>query len=266
MKICSVLFVGLLSLALGEAEAQLLVSQTGTAYVITFDSTVSGVNTGQYAGSGFQASPTSGQLDSDAFAVTGWSDGNLAFGGSQTGGDYARGAVTAAQTTGGMYAFGTTDRKLMIQQGGSDWAPGTLTLRIRNTTGSAVTGWILGYELYVRNDQARGNSFNFSYSTDGTNFVTTGLSSPNFAYTSGAAADANGWGLVGTPSNTISATVANSGYLYIRWSGADVSGSGSRDEFGIDDISVLAVPEPSSAALAFGGIGMMFAFFRRKRS
>ena len=36
----------------------------------------------------------------------------------------------------------------------------------------------------------------------------------------------------------IEATVANGAFLYIRWTGDDVSGSGSRDEFGLDNVVI----------------------------
>lgn len=250
-----------------NAPAQLQVSELDTMITISFDSSISGVINGQFAGSGFQPTPTTGQLDSDAWAMTGWSDGSLSFGGSRTTAntDYTRGTVTTAQGTGGVYAFGTTDRKLLIQPGGSDWAPGTMTLKIQNTTGAAVSSWDLGYDLYVRNDQARSNSFNFSYSTNNSSYVTAGLATESelFAYTSTATAGANtGLNLIGSPLATISATVENNAFLYIRWSGADVGGSGSRDEFALDNISVMAIPEPSMALL--GSLGILGAFRRRR--
>jgi len=246
-------------------SAQVNISSLSTTTTITFDSTLAGVSNGQFAGAGFQPSPSTGQLDSDAWAVTGWSDGALAFGGTRTTtSDYARGSVTAAVTTGGIYAQGSTDRQLMIQPGGSDWAPGTLTLKIQNNTGFAMSTWNLGYELYVRNDQGRSNSFNFSYSTDDINYtsVTTG----NFAYTSAAAADASPvWALISTLSTSVNATVSNNGYLYIRWSGADVGGSGSRDEFGLDDIAISAVPESNQVGVAVGALlGVLILMRRRK--
>ena len=246
-------------------QAQLAITALNSPQTVTFDATLSGVSNAQFGGSGFQSTPTAGQLDSDAWAVTGLSDGALAFGGTRTTAstDYTRGNTSVAVTTGGIYAFGSTDRQLMIQPGGTDWAPGTLTMRILNSTGSSVSSWTLGYELYVRNDQARSNSFNFSYSTDDITYLTLGLTG-NFTYTSTAALDALGWQNLGALSATVSATVANSGSLYIRWSGADVGGSGSRDEFGIDDITVAAIPEPSTYALLGLGLGALW-FLRRKK-
>ncbi|WP_288004693.1 hypothetical protein [Thermonema sp.] len=61
------------------AYAQLTLSNTNPAQTITFDATLSGVNDGQFAGSGFSPAPSGGQLDSDAWAVTGLSDGAPCF-------------------------------------------------------------------------------------------------------------------------------------------------------------------------------------------
>jgi hypothetical protein len=142
-----------------------------------------------WTGGGFQPTPTAGQLSSNFWAVTGWSDGALAFGGTRTTAntDYTRGATTAAVSTGGMYSFSGTGipsgNALLIQPGGNDWAPGTLTFRSQNT-GSAAIDPVISYDLYVRNDQSRSNSFNFSFSTDNINY--TSVAALN--YTSPAAA------------------------------------------------------------------------------
>jgi hypothetical protein len=266
-KVClSLIATAVVSLA---AHAQVSISAPMTATTITFDSTLSGVNNGPYGGSGLQATPAAGQLDSDAWAVTGWSDGDLAFGGTRTTAstDYTRGNTSAAVTTGGMYAFGSTDRQLMIQPGGSDWAPGTLTLKITNNTGAAVKYWTLGYELYVRNDQARSNSFNFSFSTD--NVTYTPVNVGNFQYTSTAAIDPTPvWALISALSTTVTtggSGVASGSSLYIRWSGADVGGSGSRDEFGIDDVAITAIPEPSKYAFAITALLGVLILIRRRQ-
>jgi hypothetical protein len=78
-------------------SAQYPISVIGTPTVLE--------NFTAFTGTGLQPVPTAGQLDSDAWAVTGWSDGALAFGGTRitANTDYTRGAVTAAVTAGGMY-------------------------------------------------------------------------------------------------------------------------------------------------------------------
>ncbi len=232
--------------ALGaSAQAQLSIADTAGSYVIDFDNTLAGVNSGAWAGTGFEAgTTTSGRLDSNAWAVTGWSNGNLVFGGTQTTAntDYTRGATSAVVTTGGMYAFSggaiTTGVALGFQPGGSDWAPGTLTLRVKNDSVSLITGFSLAYKIWVRNDQARANSFNFSRSPDDTTY------SPELGldFISTAAADPTpvAFALV-TRSLTISnLSLAAGGFYYLRWSGADAGGSGSRDEFALDDIQLSA--------------------------
>lgn len=232
------------------------VSLTNGSPTVTIDfssSTPTGVgtNTGTaYAGAGFSPNPTNatpGRLNSNAWAVTGWSNGVLAFGGTQVTAstDYTRGATNAAggPSTGGFYAYTgspatATDPIFLIQPGGSDFAPGTLTLRIQNNGTTNLTQVDLSYNIYVRNDQGRSSSFNFSYSVDDVSYTAVGA----LDYTSTVTADALGLVIVGTaPSRTTSITgisLAPGEYLYIRWSSADVAGSGSRDELGLDDISL----------------------------
>lgn len=224
-----------------SAHAQLSISDTTSAYAINFDATVAGVNNSVWTGTGFDPGATAaGLLDSNGWSVTGWTSGSLGFGGTQTtsGTDYTRGASSATVTTGGMYAFSggniTTGVALGFQPGGNDWAPGTLTLRVKNTSVSFITGFSLDYKLWVRNDQGRSNSFNFSHSADDLTYS----ASPTANFTSDAASDALGFTLI-TRTLTISGlSFAAGDFYYLRWAGADVSGSGSRDEFAIDDISL----------------------------
>lgn len=225
------------------AQAQLSVNNATASYLIDFDSTVLGVSNGPWAGIGFDSGATTlGRLDSNAWAVTGWSNGALTFGGTQTTAttDYTRGATSAAVTTGGMYAFSggniTSGVALGFQPGGSDWAPGTLTLRVKNDTVSLITGFSLDYKLWVRNDQQRANSFNFSRSPDDVSYSPeAGLD-----FTSTAASDALGFTLVTRTLTISNLSFAAGGFYYLRWSGADVNGSGSRDEFALDDIRLSA--------------------------
>ena len=198
-----------------------------------------------FAGAGYEPNTvTAGRLNSNAWAVTGWSDGALAFGGTRTTAatDYTRGAAAAAVTTGGMYAFtgapqSAANPALMIQPGGSDFAPGTLTLKIENTGTTNITQLAVSYKLYNRNDQQRGNSFNFSHSADDVTYTPVGA----LDFASPAASDGLGWVLIGTKSTTIMGlNIAPGAFYYIRWNSADVNGSGSRDEFGLDDINLTA--------------------------
>ena len=211
------------------AQAQLSISDSGAAYTIDFQG---------FTAAGFQPTPTAGQLDSDMWAVTGWSDGNLAFGGTRVGAsDYARGTSTGGVGTGGIYAFtgGTigAGAALGFQPGGSDWAPGTITLRIQNNTASTITGFSLAYEIYARNDQGRANSFNFSHSANDVSYI----AEPSLNFVSVEFPETIPNFVLNNRSITLSGlSMAPGAFYYLRWNGADVSGSGSRDEFALDDI------------------------------
>jgi hypothetical protein len=107
-----------------------VIDNTGGTYSINFDTTVPGVNNGGFDGSGFSPQPAVGQLDSDAWAVTGsLADGNLDFGATASGStnDYSRGAPTTPPTSGGIYAFNggsIVGSALGIQPTGDDFSPG----------------------------------------------------------------------------------------------------------------------------------------------
>ncbi|MCP5523204.1 MAG: hypothetical protein H7A46_16840 [Verrucomicrobiales bacterium] len=241
----------ILAATLGTVSALAQVPFDGAPVTLDFDSTRPGVLEGAYDGSGLQSLPATGQLDSNAWAVDGLSDGALGFGESGTSGDYARGTSDGGTSTGGLYAFrvgGTGDVGLGFQPINGDLTPGSITLRIQNITGSQLETLTVSYEVHVWNDQDRANSLNFSYSTDGISFTPVAA----LDYTSPEAADATPvWTLADRQTTLFNLAIANGAQLELRWSTDDVSGSGSRDEFALDDIHLAApVPEPAHAALA----------------
>ena len=179
MKKIYILSLCILCSSVGWAQAIL----TNAAPTLTIDfsnsmpASVGSNPSTAYAGAGFEPNPTTaGRLNSNAWAATGMSDGALTFGGIRTTGDYARGAVSAAQTTGGFYAYtgvpgSAANPTLMIQPGGSDFTPGTLTLRIQNNGTLSITQLDVSYNIFIRNDGAYTNSFNFSYSADDASYA-----------------------------------------------------------------------------------------------
>ncbi|HEX8312860.1 MAG TPA: hypothetical protein VF614_16170, partial [Chthoniobacteraceae bacterium] len=154
--------IGTISILAPIAEAQLNIDNTAGTYSINFDTSVSGVNNGTFNGSGFSPAPAAGQLDSDAWSATGSLDnGDLAFGGEASGStnDYSRGMPATPPTSGGIYAFSggsISGVGLGIQPTAADFSPGTVTLRLQNTTGSFLNGLTISYNVHVRNDGARG--------------------------------------------------------------------------------------------------------------
>jgi predicted extracellular nuclease len=200
-----------------------------------------------FTGTGFASTPGAGQLDSDNWIVTGMSDSpNPVFGFSASTGDFARGIVgTSNPTTGGVYSSNaasnpTGSGALILQSGSADVDPGSITLRVQNTTGAALTDLHVSFDWLFRNNEGRGATLSFSYSTDGTNFTTfsgAGASSPTVA---GSPVPTT---FTVTPEHDLTlsgVTVGTDSSLYLRWNHVSVAGvsGASRDEVGIDNVSI----------------------------
>lgn len=224
--------------------AQVSLTTSGAPVVIDFENTVSGVNNGNFTAGGITPTPTAGQLDSDAWLVEGLSQGNTTFGGSFTTSDYAQGNSIGGVFSGGIYGFVVApgDTALGIQPTGSDFTPGSITLKIENNTGVSLDSIRLSYMLYFNNDGDRGNTFNSSYSLDNTNYTDlTALNDTSGEVNQGSVA----WVAI-NKTITIAANLSSGSTFYVRWSSDDVLGSGGRDEFALDDISITGI----SAAVA----------------
>jgi hypothetical protein len=219
------------------APAGLQISSANTNFVIDFDNTVSGINNGQFNGSGFTPTPSSGQLDSDAWKTTGMSEGNTAFGDSNSSEDFAKGDSSGGVSSGGFYAFETltSNYSLGFQPTGSDFSPGTITLRTQNQTGATITAIYLSYIIYVLNNEDRTNTLNFEYSTDDTTYTPVG----SLDFTSTETQDGSpSWISNNRSTNVSGLSIADGEYFYLRWASDNVGGSGSQDEFAIDDITL----------------------------
>ena len=195
-------------------------------------------NFDNFAGSGFAAIPLPGQLDSNIWRVTGFSDGTMAFGDTQAAGDFARGVSSGGETTGGIYAFdvGGGNIILGVQPTGSDFLPGEIVLRLQNNTGLTITQLDLLYNLWYLNDQPRANSLNLAYSSDDTAYTNVAA----LDFTTPQVADALGWQFVPRSATISGLNIPNGDFFYLKWTGDDVSGAGARDEYGLDNIQVSA--------------------------
>lgn len=227
-----------------------------TVNTINFDNTVDGVNLDAFQGDGLAPLNDSGALNSNAWAIAGFSDGNVNFGGtSAEDSDFDGGISEGGVTDSGLYAFETPagNRALGIQPGTGDFAPGTATLRFQNQTGSAITSLSIGYKVYVYNDQAASSSFNFSHSADNSTYTAIAglnLVSPTTADVSPE------WKAYYRVVTITGINIANNNYYYLRWSGATVSGAVDFDEFALDDI--VAVANPTSNFAPFAGTAENF--------
>lgn len=222
-----------------NGQAQLTVDSLEKNFIIDFDNTLSGVNNGQYTGAGFAPAPSTGQLDAGAWATTGMSDGNSDFGDTETAGDFAIGSSSGGVGTGGFYAFevSTDDYAFGVQPTGTDFNGGNITLRILNSTGSRIDSFDIAYDIYVYNDQGRSNYWELAHSEDNGNYHREST----LDYNSPESADSlPEWQPVSRSITITNISVANNAYFYIRWLTDNFSGGGSRDEFGLDNISITA--------------------------
>lgn len=250
------LVVAIVAVTATSASADLVLNASGTAENIDF--------TG-FTGAGFTPGGGAGQLDSNTWSTTGFGL-NVAFGGSETSGDPARGSSTGGEATGGVYSFDTGggNAALGVQAGGSDFTPGSFILRISNGTGQTLTSFDVSYDVSIFNDQERSNSFNFGWSTDGV--TVNPISSLDLL--SAEAADASPAWVTSNQSESGIAlpSLAPNAQFFVHWLGDDESGGGSRDEFALDNISITgfaAVPEPTTAVL-FGLAGLGLCVVRRR--
>ncbi len=242
--------------AVSSASGQIAVTQANIAYEEDFTS---------FTGTGFSPTPSAGQLDSNTWRVEGASDGVGTCGGTHDSGDFDRGSSSGGVNTGGVYAFDTGggDIALGFQPAASDFTPGALTLRLQNSTGFAVTSLEVSYTIAVYNDQGRANSFNFAHSADDVSYT----NEASLDYTTPEAADNEpAWVFVQRGITLSELNIADDGFYYLQWQTDDVSGGGSRDEFGITFVSFTAIPEPSTYAALFGALALgMVMFLRRRR-
>ena len=183
-----------------------------------------------FTGSGFAPSPAAGQLDSDIVIVTGLSDGSMAYGDTETTGDFARGTdADGGVSTGGTYNFTSGGNSFIgFQPAGSDFTPGTLEFKVQNTSGVALSSIDIAYDILANNDQSRANSLNGSFSTDGTTF--TPIASLDFTSTEAS----DGLGFVTTArAATVTSTVNNGDFFYFRLSGNDETGGDQGMKWGL---------------------------------
>ncbi len=191
-----------------------------------------------FDGSGFAPEPAEGQLDSDDWIATGFSDAAIDFGGTATMGDYARGVSEGGETTGGLYAFDPGNDlstfALGVQPTEGDFTPGAFVLRLENGTGGVLNRIEISSSVFVFNNEGRSSSVVVEVSNDNMTWLPTGtgMETP-------ADEDAEpmwvGTDLVDTGDML---DVGPGEYVYVRWVMDDVGGAGSRDEISIDDIFI----------------------------
>ncbi|WP_207495447.1 T9SS type A sorting domain-containing protein [Aridibaculum aurantiacum] len=216
----------------------LQLTATNTRVTIDFDNTVASSNNGQFAGARTAENPAAGELNSTTWAInSGVTSGAASFTPVTTGGGLQ--AIGTHPSGGNFYAFETEPGNVALgfQATGSYFNPGSVTLKIQNNTGSTINSLSILYRLLSYNDQGRGSSFELSFSVDNSSYSPL----PAFGLETPAALDqAPVWKSHVRAAEINGISVSADGFIFIRWTSADASGSGSRDELAIDDINIVA--------------------------
>jgi hypothetical protein len=254
------LFVMLLGM--NGVMGQVSLTSTGSPIIIDFSTAVSGVCSTNVASTTLSAmmasTPAAGQLDADAWAFVkdGTTSGAAAsFPGSLTA-DFTTYTNAGISNTGWGISNISSDRELAILPSGSNATPGSITLLITNNTGVTLNELVISYNVRAYNDQGRSNKVEFWYS------ATNAASS----YTEDTAAEFTSTVTLSSSFESVSRTVtltslsiANNSSYYIRWFFDDVAGSGSRDEFHLDDISITGNVSSSPTVIATGTLNTFIA-------
>jgi hypothetical protein len=205
---------------------------------IDFDAATPGYVAEGFSAAGTAHDPDVGFLDATGWEIIGFSDGDLAFGDEADTGDFARGTSPGGTSTGGLYAFevAADNRALGVQPTASDFAPGSIALRIPVTIAAPALVSI-GYTLWAYNDADRSTRWSCAVSADGTTWETL---DDLTVVTDEPAAEAGDltWVAQHLSAQIDVTELAPEETLYLRWSAEDESGSGGRDEAAIDDITV----------------------------
>ena len=243
----------------GHVQADIVLDTAGVAVVEDFN---------DFRGNGFSSSPSAGQLDSETYRVTGLSDGDGTFGGTHTTGDFARGESTGGETTGGVYAFeiSTDDYAAGVQPTGSDMTPGDVTIRVTNNTGEDLNFIDVRADALFLNDADRSTRWTFEASLLDIDAAYQEL----FFIDSTEAADTSpAWSRtsIGDVFSLGPIQIADGQQFFIRITGDDLAGSGSRDEFAMDNLSItglVTIPEPGSTMILFASMALV-GMARRKK-
>lgn len=233
----NLIIIALMIIAL-NLPGQMHITNTNTPFVINFDQTFHDVNNGIFTGDGFRPNPNPGQIDSDAFRVSGLSDGAVRFGEVGATGDFARGTANVNVNTGGVYSFEVESGNFTLgaKPRGGDFRPGSFTLLIINETGEPVNSTRVAYNLYYLNSVDRSTQVDFAWSPDDNNYN----SAPSASVASPTQSSPLPVWRKNQQNITISSILQPGDSLYLRWSISDNGGKGpGNDQIGIDSINVV---------------------------
>jgi VCBS repeat-containing protein len=166
-----------------------------------------------------------------------------------SGSDFGRGTLADSSnpTTAGVYSP-TANHALVVTPTGAEMdTNGFVEARIQNTSGAPATTFAIKFDWVYRNNEPRSSSLQLSYSTDGVTFQPV----PATAFSTPAAANSTTFATQHELVNLSGIDVAAGSFLFLRFYHLSSSGSGSRDEVGLDNLTVdVVTPDQQSVSFA----------------
>jgi hypothetical protein len=259
------------------AQAQVIYNTVGATYSENFNWSTGGNNTASAAWISNNATQSVASGVTWTGNSTGWYAGNATQDSSQirvgNGNDSNNAGLTINNF---FFNSGDTDRSF----GGrpANTVPLVMALRLTNNTGITLTQFTLGYRLETTQWRANGvhATANVGYfignPTDWRTGSFTSTPSLNLTTIYGGNATLNNQNVDGNASGNFTSTSGtvtglswvNGQDLWIRWTFA--SGSTVFPNVGLDDVSFVAVPEPTAWALLAAGLSAVVIFRRRRKA
>ena len=195
----------------------------------------------------------------------------LTFATTQAAGTTGPGAI-GESSAGGIYNFGdgvtasATDRALGFLSDSSYTMPRALFFAFTNNTGASITSLTINFDIEKYREGARAFSLYFGTSPDLGSWATHLSASHSFA------ADGSNAGLSSplTTAKTLTLTdldITPGSSFYFRWLYTATTGTNSTNGQGlaIDNLSITAIPEPSTYAAIFGALALAGVGVHRRR-
>ncbi len=237
--------------SLGLASAMLLGHSTASAAISLTDLTPSTENFDSFDG-------TAGSVPTNFVAGSTFTFGSP--------GRTLTSGISNYDTTPGWYALNDNGSLSDIAFGGrtdgGSAGEGTLTVEVTNNTGMTIPGLSLSFQVEQYSGSLSGNQLDVLASLDNSTFNTTNLSGDiSTSIPTGMGNTVFADPTITARSVGYDASIADGSSVFLQFFWNQTAG-GQRPHFGIDDFSVQAVPEPSSALLGLIGAGLLL---RRRR-
>ncbi len=219
-----ILLIFLIVLPNQNLIAQLNIDNVGVDYTIDFDNTLNGVNNGTLVlNSAPNLNPAVGELDADAWQLT----PNNNFQGQNDGGTSA----------GGWYSWlVNTNSRGIGAQPTSSFDNHSVQLKIVNNSAFVIGEISISFKLYAGDDKGRDATINY-FGSSGTN--SSGSESTDNIINNGTSTIGS-WKYITKTLTIGSLNIYPGNSYYFTWESNRGTGSGSSDEWGIDDIIINA--------------------------